>query len=140
MVLRSGKHGHAARGSVDNEPDTEEQSAMKILKITRWDLVLLCGFILAIAGVAQAQYKGEPVKKDRLINVLRSRQFQTRDIVQVINESGVEFRMSPAIESELIGAGARPAVLDAVRRNFRGETVRQRVLAGQRRAAKPTTR
>lgn len=90
--------------------------------IKHYKLILLCGILLLIfAANASAQYKGEPVKKDRLIKVLRSKQFQTSDIVQVINESGVEFRLTPALESELVAAGARPAVIDAVRRNYRGQ-------------------
>ncbi len=93
---------------------------MKKLSIVLQRLVVVCALILAGTSIASAQYKGEPVKKDRLINTLRSKQFQTRDIVQVINESGVDFRMTPAVESELTGVGARPAVIEAVRRNFRG--------------------
>lgn len=66
------------------------------------------------------QYKGDPVKRDRLIKVLRSKQFQTKDIVQIITENGVDFRIDAAIENELVSAGARPAVIAAVRRNYRG--------------------
>ncbi|MEQ1762876.1 MAG: hypothetical protein ABL984_07020 [Pyrinomonadaceae bacterium] len=92
---------------------------MRINAIHRW-LVTAC--ILAVCSVAViGQYKGDPVKKERLINVLRSKQFQTRDIVQIITESGVDFRLNAAGENELVAAGARPAVLDAVRRHFRGQ-------------------
>lgn len=77
--------------------------------------------ILCAAIAAPAQYKGEPVKRDRLINTLRSKQFQTRDIIQVINENGVDFRLDAATQNQLVAAGARPPVLDAVRRNYRGD-------------------
>lgn len=82
--------------------------------------VIVAGLIAIFSFAAIGQYKGEPVKKDRLIKTLRSKQFQTRDIVQVINESGVDFRLSASDQNELVAAGARPAVIDAVRRNFRG--------------------
>ena len=36
-----------------------------------------------------AQYKGAPVKKDRLLKALRSKQLQTSDIIAVINSNGV---------------------------------------------------
>ena len=82
-------------------------------------------FLLAIlsligSSAVVGQYKGEPVKRERLIKVLRSKQFQTKDIVQIISENGVDFRLDAAAESELRSAGARPLVIDAVRRNYRG--------------------
>lgn len=69
----------------------------------------------------QAQYKEDPVKLDRLINVLRSKQFQTGDIIQRINEYGVDFRLDALTQNKLVAAGARPDLLDAVRRNYRGD-------------------
>jgi hypothetical protein len=65
------------------------------------------------------QYVGSPVKKDLLIRELRSKQLQTRDIVHVIKENGVDFKLTPAVENELIAAGARPSVIEAVRNNYR---------------------
>ncbi len=84
-------------------------------------LFLLLFLILCGAIAVPAQYKGDPVKRDRLINTLRSKQFQTRDIIQVINENGVDFRLDAATQKQLVAAGARPPVLDAVRRNYRGD-------------------
>jgi tetratricopeptide (TPR) repeat protein len=79
-----------------------------------------CFLILAAAsGNLFAQYKGAPVKKDRLIQVLRSRQLQTRDIVTIINRNGVDFEMTAAVRKSLIAAGARPEVIKAVSNNPR---------------------
>lgn len=75
--------------------------------------------LLLIPAIVFAQYKGSAVQKDRLIQTLRSKQFQTQDIVDVIQQNGVDFKLTPALESELIAAGARPSVLDAVRKNYR---------------------
>jgi tetratricopeptide (TPR) repeat protein len=83
-------------------------------------LVVLAILILLASAAVEGQYKGEPVKRDRLVKVLRSKQFQSKDIVQIINENGVDFRLDAGAESELCAAGARPLVIDAVRRNFRG--------------------
>jgi tetratricopeptide (TPR) repeat protein len=66
-----------------------------------------------------AQYRGAPVKRERLIKVLRSRQLQTRDIVSVINSNGVDFRLTEATRKSLIAAGARPEVIRAVSKNLR---------------------
>lgn len=92
------------------------------MKYNNLRLVATAFLFLVIVGSATlfAQYQGEPVKRDRLIQTLKSKRFQTRDIVQIINENGVDFRMTPATESELVAAGARPPVIDAARRNYRG--------------------
>jgi tetratricopeptide (TPR) repeat protein len=78
-----------------------------------------CVLILIAGGDLYAQYKGAPVKRDRLIQALRSRQLQTRDIVTIINSNGVDFQLTPAIRKSLIAAGARPEVIQAVSQNPR---------------------
>ncbi len=86
-------------------------------------LVILLGtalLLVAVAGDSKAQYSGEPVKRDRLVKVLRSKRFQTRDIVQIIRENGVDFRVTSEVQNELVTAGARPAVIDAAKNNYRG--------------------
>lgn len=78
-----------------------------------------CFLILTAAGNLLAQYQGAPVKKDRLIQALRSRQLQTGDIVTIINRNGVDFELTPAVRKSLIAAGARPEVIKAVSNNPR---------------------
>ncbi|MFN6963003.1 MAG: tetratricopeptide repeat protein [Pyrinomonadaceae bacterium] len=75
--------------------------------------------VLAAAWTTPAQYKGNPVKKDKLVSVLRSKQLQTREIVTVIKTNGVDFEVTPLVEAELTGAGARPEVIAAARANYR---------------------
>lgn len=75
---------------------------------------------IACTGSAQRTYVGDPVTKAGLIKTLKLRQFQTAEIVRVISEQGVEFQLNDDTRQELVQAGARPEVLDAVRRNFRG--------------------
>lgn len=81
-------------------------------------------FIIAVSalGVA-AQYKGNPVKKEKLVSVLRSHQLQTREIVSVIQSNGVDFEVTPADEQELVAAGARPQVIAAAKENYRAPVV-----------------
>src|SRR5215216_987975 len=78
---------------------------------------------LTTTSAALAQYKGAPVKKDKLVSVLRSRQLQTREIVNVIKSNGVDFQVNDLIAAELTGAGARPEVIDAARGNYRAAAV-----------------
>ena len=74
-------------------------------------------FIIGISSFAQ--YRGEPVKKDRLLKALLSKQLQTNDIVTIIRSNGVDFTLTPEILKALIAAGARPAVINAVSENLR---------------------
>ena len=74
-------------------------------------------FITAFSSFAQ--YKGAPVKKDRLLKVLKSRQLQTGDIVTVINTNGVDFQLTDDLKNSLIAAGARPEVIKAIEENRR---------------------
>ncbi|HMS39134.1 MAG TPA: hypothetical protein PKE69_02830 [Pyrinomonadaceae bacterium] len=80
---------------------------------------LACFLILANAFSLFAQYRGAPVKKDRLIKALRSKQLQTNDIVSVIKSNGVDFALTAQLEKTLIEAGARPEVIRAVANNLR---------------------
>ncbi len=77
-------------------------------------------FLILISGINLfAQYRGAPVKRERLIKVLRSRQLQSGDIVSVINTNGVDFRLTSEIRKALIAAGARPEVIKAAVSNLR---------------------
>ncbi|MBS1797849.1 MAG: hypothetical protein JSS81_28775 [Acidobacteria bacterium] len=81
---------------------------------------LLAGLLIVTAAFgALAQYRGAPVKRERLIKALRSKQLQTRDIVAVINSNGVDFALTPEARSALVAAGARPEVIRAVAANLR---------------------
>lgn len=71
------------------------------------------------AGNLFAQFRGAPVKKDRLVRALRSKQLQTGDIVTIINRNGVDFELTAETKKNLIQAGARPEVIAAVATNSR---------------------
>ena len=83
------------------------------------EITVVCILIFIISFNSFAQYKGAPVKKDRLVKALRSKQLQTRDIVTVINSNGVDFALTPETRKMLIAAGARPEVIKAVAENPR---------------------
>ena len=89
-------------------------------KLKTFTKCLLACFLILASGINLfAQYRGAPVKKDRLIKALRSKQLQTRDIVAVINSNGVDFRLTPETRRILIAAGARPEVIKAIADNLR---------------------
>ena len=84
---------------------------------------IVCLVVLTAYGSALAQYKGLAVKKEKLVSVLRSKQLQTREIVAIIKSNGVDFQLTPTVQTELVGAGARPEVIEAVRGNYRAAAV-----------------
>lgn len=82
--------------------------------------VLTAAFLVFVTvSISFAQYKGAPVKKDRLLKALKSRQLQTDDIVSVINTNGVDFQLTDDVKRSLVAAGARPEVIKAVAENVR---------------------
>ncbi|MCB1024401.1 MAG: tetratricopeptide repeat protein [Acidobacteria bacterium] len=87
-------------------------------------LVLIIVFVAGLFFVkeiqGQTRYIGDPVKKENLVKVLKSKKYRDTDIVEIIQENGVDFKVTDSIEKELIGAGARPAVVIAARKNYRG--------------------
>lgn len=93
------------------------------MRISRINVLLrfatACFLICVVAANGFAQYKGAPVKKERLLKALRSRQLKTSDIVAVINSNGVNFELTAEIKKALIQAGARPEVINAVAKNMR---------------------
>lgn len=97
-----------------NNPFFTIKKCKSFIKITT-----ACFLILIAVSSLFAQYKGAPVKKNRLIQALRSRQLQTRDIVTIINTNGVDFELTAAVKKSLIDAGARPEVIQAVSNNPR---------------------
>jgi len=78
---------------------------------------------MAPYAILAQQYTGLPVTKNRLLNVLRSKSLQTREIVKVVSNNGVDFQINSTIEAELVAAGARPEIITAVRSNYRAPAV-----------------
>lgn len=75
--------------------------------------------VFITVSISFGQYKGAPVKKDRLLKALKSRQLQTGDIVTVINTNGVDFQLTDDVKKSLVAAGARPEVIKAISENVR---------------------
>lgn len=64
-----------------------------------------------------------PIRKSQLVNALRQlhRGDSQADIVNQIRIRGVDFQLTPTIQTELEDAGARPELIDTTRKNFRGK-------------------
>lgn len=70
-------------------------------------------------GVALMQAK-QPYDRDKLLRVVQLNALPTAEVVQAIQQRGVDFRMNSDTESQFRTAGARPEVIDAIRGNYRG--------------------
>jgi hypothetical protein len=90
-------------------------------KVARVTLTAVAAIVFAAmtAGVAEMQAK-QPYDKDKLLRVVQLNALPTSEVVQAIQQRGVDFRVTSDIESQFRGAGARPEVIDAIRGNYRG--------------------
>jgi hypothetical protein len=77
---------------------------------------VLC--VILTSSVAEMQAK-QPYDKDKLLRVVQLNALPTTEVVQAIQQRGVDFRMTSDVESQFRGAGARPEVIDAIRGNYR---------------------
>jgi hypothetical protein len=77
--------------------------------------------VALMTSVAEMQAK-QPYDRDKLLRVVQLNALPTTEVVQAIQQRGVDFRMTADIESQFRGAGARPEVIDAIRGNYRGAT------------------
>lgn len=75
-------------------------------------------FVMMSVGVARMQAK-QPYDKDKLLRVVQLNALPTTEVVQAIQQRGVDFQMTSEVDSQFRGAGARPEVIDAIRSNYR---------------------
>jgi hypothetical protein len=76
---------------------------------------------LTTANVVRMQGK-KPYDQGTLLKVVQLNALPTSEVVEKINERGVDFQMTSQIESEFRSAGARPEVIEAMRANYRTAT------------------
>ena len=74
--------------------------------------------VVLATSVAEMQAK-QPYDKDKLLRVVQLNALPTSEVVQAIQQRGVDFRMTSDVESQFRGAGARPEVVNAIRDNYR---------------------
>ncbi len=92
---------------------------------TRWTLVRLitvfgASLLVALFTAAGALTQTKtPYDKDRLLQVVKLNAISTQEVIQNIEQRGVAFQTTPAIEGEFRQAGARPELIEALRRNYR---------------------
>jgi hypothetical protein len=78
---------------------------------------------LLMSNVARMQTAKSPYDKDRLLKIVSLNALSTSEIVKAIDQRGVDFQMTAEVEEEFKQAGARPELLDAMRRSYRPKTL-----------------
>jgi hypothetical protein len=80
-----------------------------------------CLFVMMSWGAARTQAKN-PYDKDRLLKVVRLNALSTQEVVQAVQQRGVDFQITPGIEAEFREAGARPELIEVLKVNYRPAT------------------
>ena len=74
--------------------------------------------VMMTAGIAQLQTKN-PYEMEKLLRVVQLNALPTTEVVQAIQQRGVDFQVTSDVESQFRAAGARPEVIGAMRENYR---------------------
>jgi len=74
--------------------------------------------VMMTASVAQLQTKN-PYEMEKLLRVVQLNALPTTEVVQAIQQRGVDFQVTSDVESQFRAAGARPEVIGAMRENYR---------------------
>lgn len=74
--------------------------------------------IMMTASVAELQAKN-PYEMEKLLRVVQLNALPTTEVVQAIQQRGVDFQVTSEVESQFRAAGARPEVIGAMRENYR---------------------
>jgi hypothetical protein len=81
---------------------------------------MLCLVVVGASALAQNR---TPYDKERLLKVVRLNALSTQEVIQAVEQRGVDFQVNGPVEGEFRSAGARPELVDAIRRNYRAPAV-----------------
>ena len=92
------------------------RSCLTLMQFSVLVSALLAVGVSTIQGQTAAK---TPYDKERLLKVVKLNALSTQEIVQAIEQRGVDFQTTAGVETEFRQAGARPELIDAMRRNYR---------------------
>jgi hypothetical protein len=93
--------------------------------LTRLTQFAISGSLTALLAVcllfslASGQSTNKPISKNGLTRALQIGGLSQKELVEQVTHRGVDFTMTPEIESDLTHAGANTSLLQAVRENYR---------------------
>lgn len=89
---------------------------------TFWSKLLCVAIVAVFALQIQAQEiqkaKSNPLKKSDLVKTLESNTISTDDLIERIQNRGVDFQITETVEKELRDAGANNQVINSVSENY----------------------
>ena len=86
-------------------------------------VVLVSATLLAMTSVGRVEMQAKkPYDRDTLLKVVQLNAIPTSEVVEHIQQRGVDFRMTGDTESQFRTAGARPEVIEAIQANYRAAT------------------
>lgn len=94
-------------------------------------------FVMMSWGAAEMQAKN-PYDKERLLKVVRLNALSTQEVVQAVQQRGVDFQVTPGIEAEFREAGARPELIETLKTNYRPASAPARPSNTERPGARPS--
>jgi hypothetical protein len=83
-------------------------------------LVLIATVVVILGSAALWAQSPKPISATGLKEALKIGGLQQGELVELIKQRGVDFELTPDVETELKSAGANADVLAAVRANYRG--------------------
>lgn len=96
-----------------------DRETSRHLLLTMASLGLLLSALLGVSLSQTATKK--PISKSGLLEAIRLNGLSTQELIDRINQRGVNFRMTAQDETDFRSAGARPELIEAVRTNYRAE-------------------
>jgi hypothetical protein len=97
------------------------------------------GALLLTSVFTMAQSQKPPYDKERLLKVVKLNALTTQEIIDAVNTRGVDFRTTSDVESEFRQAGARPELVEALKKNYRNAQPPPNRPAPPRTGTPPTT-
>jgi hypothetical protein len=87
-----------------------------------WLAGAMLAAMLAVATPGGLAESKKPISKKGLLEAIRLNGLSTSELIDRVQERGVNFQMTDDDARELQQAGARPELIEAVRANYRAET------------------
>lgn len=81
-------------------------------------VVMTTVFALQIQAQEDQKAKSNPLKKSDLVKALESNSISTADLIERIQNRGVDFQITEAVEKELREAGANNQIINTVSENY----------------------
>lgn len=85
-------------------------------------ILIACLIMVALEVAVAAQYRGEPLTQNGLLNQLQQtgkKAVKPAEIITWIKTYGVDFLVTPEVEQKLIAVGAKPNLIAAAKDNYR---------------------